>query len=71
MDDWPSKDNDIPNNVSIRHIYRCERCLSRYHVDHFVDEKRCDICNIVVPNLQEHCESMNDKEHLILLVHES
>ena len=69
--DWPSKDNDIPSQVAIRRIYRCKRCCSRYHVDHFVNEKRCDVCNTIVPDLQKHCEDMDDKEHLVLLVHES
>ena len=68
--DWPYKDNDIPSDVSVRHIYKCKRCCSRYHVDHFINEKRCGICNIIVPDLQKHCESMNDKEHLVLSVHD-
>jgi hypothetical protein len=30
---------------------------------------RCAICNKFISSLEKHCEEMNDKEHLILLVH--
>lgn len=69
--DWPTCNKLIPKNVSIRHLLECMHCNKTSFEDHYINEVKCIICNMYVEDLQKHCKEFKDKEHLILLVHES
>ena len=70
--DWSQFNNNIPNDVSIRHLLKCLHCKTKSHDDHFVDEVKCDVCNKWVRGpLQKHCKNINNESHLVLSIHES